>query len=219
MKKLNLPNKLTVLRIILVPIFIALMAIASIKEELSYFAFIALGVYVVASITDFIDGKIARKYNLITDFGKIMDPLADKILVASGFIMLAYLQTVPGWVVAIIVCRDFFVDGLRMIASTKNTIVAASLSGKIKTAFQMITIILAICSYPICEQGEGYALSFLKNDMSVLALFFNVFMSVGLMCTLIATIWSLIEYIVKFSKILSVEKEEEKKLLNKAKDN
>lgn len=216
MKKLNLPNKLTIFRIVLVPIFIALIAVASYFENLNWLVFVALGVYIVASITDLIDGKIARKYNLITDFGKIMDPLADKILVSAGFIMLTYLKVIPGWICAIVICRDFFVDGLRMLASMKNIVVPAMLSGKIKTSFEMFTIIFALLGFPMSEYNSMCA--FIENGFSMPAipLLINVFMSVCLIGTVIVVIWSVIEYTIKITTLIKGKSKDSDKLLDSA---
>ena len=143
LKKMNLPNKLTMLRIALVPLFVLFMAI---PIESQWPKYVALGIYIVASITDFLDGYIARSRKLITKFGKIADPLADKLLVSSGFVMLTCLGVIPGWITCIILFRDFTVSSLRMFAVNNNSDVAAVWSGKIKTVFQLIGIILGIFS-------------------------------------------------------------------------
>ncbi len=218
MEKLNLPNKLTIFRIILVPIFIALIAVSAYFEDLNWLVFVALGVYIIASITDFIDGKIARKYNLITDFGKIMDPLADKILVSSGFIMLTYLDIIPGWITAIVICRDFFVDGLRMLASTKNIVVPAMLSGKIKTSFEMFTIIFALLGFPMSEYNSMCA--FIDNgfQMPAVPLLINAFMSVCLIGTVIVVIWTIVEYTIKINKLIKEKSKDSDKMLGNGED-
>ena len=143
LKKMNLPNKLTMLRIALVPVFIILMVLVELKvwEGMKY---IALGVFVIAAVTDALDGRISRKNNIVTNFGKIMDPLADKLLVSSGLIMLVGIGTIPAWIVAIVVFRDFFASALRMFGSDNGVAIAAVKSGKIKTIFQMTGIALAI---------------------------------------------------------------------------
>ena len=142
-KKMNLPNKLTMIRIILVPLFVLFMAL---PKTLVWNLWVALGIFIVAALTDFIDGKIARSKNLITKFGKIMDPLADKMLVSAGFIMLSYYGIIPGWISAIIILRDFFVNALRMFGADKNNDLSASVSGKVKTACELFSIPLAIIS-------------------------------------------------------------------------
>ena len=122
---MNLPNKLTLLRIVLVPVCMALM--------LTGHFYIALGVFIVASITDFLDGYIARKNNLVTSFGKIMDPLADKILVFGALLCFLQLGFINSWCVAIILAREFFVTGMRVVAVDKGKVIAASWWGKVKT--------------------------------------------------------------------------------------
>lgn len=133
---MNLPNKLTLLRILLVPVFIVL--------ELEKENYWALGVFAAAALTDMFDGMIARKYHLITSFGKLMDPLADKILTMSAFICLVQLGHVAGWMVIVILAREFIVTGLRTVAASDGIVIAAGWSGKIKTVLQMTAIILIL---------------------------------------------------------------------------
>lgn len=203
LKKMNLPNKLTMLRIILVPIFIILMAIQ--VEGLEWLKYVAFAVYAIAAFTDFLDGKISRKNGTVTNFGKIMDPLADKLLVASGFIMLTGLGTIPAYITAIIIGRDFWVSSIRMFGANNNVAIAAVLSGKIKTFFQLLGILLAIIDLPV-SAGGGFG-AFLTNgiNMNVSQLFTNVFMTVFITGAVITTIWSLVDYTVKFKKYINVE--------------
>ena len=147
MSKMNLPNKLTIFRVILIVPFIILL----LGGQAGWFGdntfvtdMIALAIFIIASLTDLIDGKIARKYNLITDFGKFMDPLADKLLVCSAMIALIEMNRIPSWVVIIIIAREFIISGFRLIASDNGVVIAASYWGKFKTTFQMIMIILLI---------------------------------------------------------------------------
>ena len=135
---MNLANKLTMLRVLLVPIFIILMIIDSFWANV-----LALLVFIGASITDYYDGKIARKQNIITTFGIFLDPLADKLLVTSAFISFIgiYTLNVPAWMVICIIAREFIITGLRSIAASKNVIIPASMAGKVKTTSQMIAII------------------------------------------------------------------------------
>ena len=135
---MNLANRLTMLRVLLVPVFIVFMSIDSFYTNI-----IALLVFIVASITDYFDGVIARKQNIITTFGIFLDPLADKLLVTSAFICFVSIYTlnVPAWMVICIIAREFIITGLRSIAASKNIIIPASLSGKVKTTSQMIAII------------------------------------------------------------------------------
>lgn len=136
---MNLPNKLTLLRICLIPVFVILML-----SQVSNFFLISCIIFIIASITDFLDGKIARKYNLVTDFGKFIDPLADKLLVLSALICMIEYDLVAGWMVIIIVARELTVSILRAIAADNGKVIAASGGGKIKTTSQMIAIILLL---------------------------------------------------------------------------
>ena len=138
---MNLPNKLTVLRVILVPFFVAFLLLSKSSESLKW---IALVLFIAASLTDLLDGKIARKYNLVTTFGKFMDPLADKLLVTSAFICLVAIHRIPTWIVIIIIAREFVITGFRTLAVENGIVIAASYWGKFKTTFQMFAIILLI---------------------------------------------------------------------------
>jgi len=137
---MNLPNKLTMLRIILVPFFVLFMSIGASAVNL----FIALVIFIVASLTDMLDGKIARKYGLVTNFGKLMDPLADKVLVMSAMLCFVSAGLAPAWIVIVILTREFLVTSLRLIAAGEGTVIAADKWGKIKTVTQMIWIIWTI---------------------------------------------------------------------------
>ncbi len=204
LKKMNLPNKLTMLRIALVPLFIIAMSIK--VEGLDWIKFIALGLYAVAAFTDFLDGKISRKKGLVTNFGKIMDPLADKLLVSAGFIMLTGIGTIPAYITAIIIFRDFWVSSIRMFGADSNVSIAAVLSGKIKTFFQLVGILLAIIDLPV-SLGGGFG-AFLWNSMKMneLQLLTNIFMTVCITGAVITTLWSLVDYTLKFKKYINVEK-------------
>ena len=151
MSKMNLPNKLTIFRVILIVPFIILLLGGQagwFGENTFVTDMIALAIFIIASLTDLIDGKIARKYNLITDFGKFMDPLADKLLVCSAMIALIEMNRIPSWVVIIIIAREFIISGFRLIASDNGVVIAASYWGKFKTTFQMIMIILLVLDLP-----------------------------------------------------------------------
>ena len=137
---MNLPNKLTLFRVILIPFFVLFMLV----DITAYDKWIALAIFIVASLTDLLDGKIARKYNLVTNFGKFMDPLADKLLVCSALICLVALTKIPAWIVIIIIAREFIISGCRLIASDNGVVIAASYWGKFKTTFQMVMICLMI---------------------------------------------------------------------------
>lgn len=138
---MNLPNKLTMLRILLIPFFVVFMLIS--PGEAAY-RWIALGIFITASLTDLLDGKIARKYGLVTNFGKLMDPLADKMLVSAALICLTALGQLAAWIVIVIISREFIISGLRQIAADNGVVIAASYWGKYKTTFQMIMICLLI---------------------------------------------------------------------------
>lgn len=133
---MNLPNKLTLLRLVLTAFFVA-----SLSFTFPGHLGAALGLFLLASLTDYLDGEIARRWNLITDFGKLMDPLADKVLTASAFICLIPYQAIPAWAVITIISREFLITGLRLLASSKNIVLPAEKLGKHKTAWQMITIV------------------------------------------------------------------------------
>lgn len=170
---MNLPNKLTILRIIMIPFFVLFMLLdGGVSQTYRY---IAAVIFIVASFTDLLDGKIARKYNLVTNFGKFMDPLADKLLVCSGLICFVGLGQLPAWFVIIIISREFIISGFRLVASDNGVVIAASYWGKFKTVSQMIMSVLLIVNIP--------ALSILTTIFSVIAL--------------VLTVVSLIDYIAK----------------------
>ena len=141
---MNLANKLTLMRVILVPFFVAFMLIDAIPLNYLW----ALLVFAIASITDMLDGKIARKYNLVTDFGKFADPLADKMLVTAAMLWFVEIGQMPAWMLLIVICREFAVSGLRMIASDKGRVIAAGWSGKVKTASTMVCIVIMFLPIP-----------------------------------------------------------------------
>ena len=138
---MNLPNKLTVLRVIMIPFFVVFM-LTDLGGK--YGNYIALAIFAVASLTDLLDGKIARKRGLVTNFGKFMDPLADKLLVCSALICLVEMDRLAAWMVIVIIAREFIISAFRLIASDNGVVIAASYWGKFKTTFQMIMIILLI---------------------------------------------------------------------------
>lgn len=138
---MNIPNLLTMIRIALVPVFLVFLLIDSWQSFP-----IALAVFVVASLTDFMDGHIARKYDLVTKLGKLIDPLADKILTASAFVALTYLDMISPWIVIAIITREFIISIFRAVAASEGKVIAASVYGKFKTVFQMSTIIAILLS-------------------------------------------------------------------------
>lgn len=140
---MNLPNKLTMLRIILTPVFMAVLYLGFPGAD-----YVALGIFIVASITDLLDGKIARKYNLVTDFGKFADPLADKILVVAAMLWFVEVGRMPAWALMIVMTREFAVSGLRMVASDNGRVIAAGWSGKVKTAATMVCVIVMLLLGP-----------------------------------------------------------------------
>ena len=180
---MNLPNKLTLFRVILIPFFVFFL-LAPYFE--GYGNYIAVAVFIVASITDFLDGKIARKYNLVTNFVKFMDPLADKLLVSSALICLVALNKIPAWVVIVIIAREFIISGFRLVAADNGVVIAASYWGKFKTAFQMVTVIVLILNIP----GEVFA----------------VIGTVLIYISLVLTVISLIDYIAKNKDVLKDQK-------------
>ena len=141
---MNTPNKLTVARMILVPFFVLFILTGWGGEANRY---ISLTLFVVASVTDWFDGYLARKNNLVTNFGKFMDPLADKLLVCSAMICMIDLKRLPAWFVIIIIAREFIISGFRLIAAENGIVIAANYWGKFKTASQMIMIILLILHF------------------------------------------------------------------------
>lgn len=138
---MNLPNKLTVLRVIMIPFFVFFMLTDYVGEASKW---VALAIFIIASLTDLLDGKIARKYNLVTNFGKFMDPLADKLLVCAAMICLVEMGKLASWMVIVIISREFIISGFRLIAADNGVVIAASYWGKFKTVFQMVMICLLI---------------------------------------------------------------------------
>jgi len=140
---MNLPNKLTLLRIILILPFLLVLYLG-----VPYAGYIALAIFIIASLTDLLDGQIARKYHLVTDFGKFADPLADKMLVMAAMVWFVEIGQMPGWVLLVVLVREFAVSGLRMVASDKGRVIAAGWSGKVKTASTMVCIVLMFLPIP-----------------------------------------------------------------------
>ena len=178
---MNTPNKLTIARMILVP-FLVLFMLTGWGGE--YNSYISLAKFAGASITDWFDGKIARKYNLVTNFGKFMDPLADKLLVCSALICLVEMDRLDAWIVIIIIAREFIISGFRLIAAENGVVIAANYWGKFKTVSQMIMIILLILD--------------LGGMFDILEQIF-VWVSVAL------TIISLLTYIMQNKNVLSMQ--------------
>ena len=192
--KMNWPNRLTMLRIFMIPIFVTLMFLT---PAYTWCRYVAAGVFIAACLTDLLDGKIARKYNMITDFGKFMDPLADKLLVVSALIVMVFLNIfteeqhlfnagaeniIFTVAVLLIVAREFIISGFRLVAAGQGLVLAASRTAKVKTTFQMIMIVALILHF---------------NYLPFLILEW-----VLILASLVLTVWSLIEYLVKNASVL-----------------
>ena len=178
---MNLPNKLTILRMIMVPFFVFFMLVPVAGDATKW---IALVIFVVASLTDTLDGYLARRDNLVTDFGKFMDPLADKLLVCSALICFVELGDLPAWMDIIIIGREFIISGFRLVASDNAIVIAASKTGKLKTISQMVMVVLVIAD---------------------LGGIFSVLEQIFIWLALILTVLSLIEYIYNNKNVLSMQ--------------
>lgn len=176
--KMNLPNKLTILRVLMIPFFVVFMLWPITG---AYDKWIAEAIFIIASLTDLLDGKIARKYNLVTNFGKFMDPLADKLLVGAAMICFVEMGRLPAWIVIIIISREFIISGFRLVASDNGVVIAASYWGKFKTVFQMAMIIVLILDL------KGY---------------FTILENILIWVSLILTVVSLIDYVAKNINVL-----------------
>lgn len=174
---MNLPNKLTVARVIAVPFFIA--------SYMMHWYLVAFVLFILASLTDLLDGKIARARNLVTNFGKIMDPLADKILVYSALCLFVENGTIPGWTLIIILAREFVVAGMRTVAASDGIVIAAGMSGKIKTVLQMVAVIVLIIAQGPLPQLTGLGM-------------------IAFWASLIMTVYSGVEYVVKNKNVFSM---------------
>jgi len=188
-QKMNLPNKLTIFRMIMIVPFVILLLgnhqqwgwfTSLFGGILEYVDYIALAIFIIASLTDLIDGKIARKYNLVTNFGKFMDPLADKLLVCAALVALVEMGRIPSWVVIVIISREFIISGFRTVASDNGVVIAASYWGKFKTTFQMIMVCLMIA------------------NIEAIAVVTNVIMWIALVLTVV----SLIDYLWKNKDVM-----------------
>ena len=180
MKGMNLPNRLTLMRICLVPVYLCLLWFAGSRTWMRVLAFV---VFALASLTDLFDGKIARKYHLVTNFGKFMDPIADKLLTHTAFIMFVSLGELNVFYGIIFIAREFIVSGLRLVAVEQGRVIAAGMSGKVKTVLQMILVMLLTLKlpgpvFPVLTQIIGAAAA-------------------------VMTLVSMIEYVVKNKSVLS----------------
>lgn len=175
---MNLPNKITIIRICMIPIYLLFMLIPQIPNG----RYIAAGIFILAAITDALDGYIARKNNLITNFGKFMDPLADKLLVSSALICLVEFGLLQSWIAVIIIAREFIISGFRLIASDNGVVLAAGWWGKIKTNVQIVMSVMLM----------------INLDYS----FINVLEQIAIYLALLLTIISMVDYLVKNRKVL-----------------
>jgi CDP-diacylglycerol---glycerol-3-phosphate 3-phosphatidyltransferase len=182
---MNLPNKITLFRVCMIPIFLVFLLVPGI----SYGQWIAAGIFIIAALSDFLDGYIARKRNLVTNFGKFMDPLADKLLVCSALICFVEMRLIASWIVIIIIAREFIISGFRLIASDNGIVLAASWLAKIKTSVQMVMSVMLIIN--------------LNNPV------INILEQVAIYLSLILTVVSLVEYMIKNKSVL-IEKNEYK---------
>ena len=178
---MNLPNKLTIARVIMIPLFLICLYL-----NIGCGKYIAVGIFILASLTDLLDGKIARKYNLVTDFGKFMDPLADKLLVCAAMICLIETGQLAAWIVIVIISREFIISGFRLVAADNGVVIAASYWGKFKTTFQMLMVIVLILNF--------------DNR------YFQILGTVLTYIALVLTVVSLIDYLWKNRAVLKEQK-------------
>ena len=179
---MNLPNKITVFRILMIPFFVASMLI----KEIPYHEIIAGVIFIIAALSDLVDGKIARRFNLVTNFGKFMDPLADKLLVQSALLCFVANGLLPAWIAIVIMSREFIISGFRLVAADKGIVIAAGYLGKLKTVFQMVMSVMLIFhfSHPVWLATE----------------------QIFIWGSLILTIVSLVDYFIKNKDVLKETK-------------
>ncbi len=190
---MNLANKLTLMRVLLVPLFVVFMMVDAIPMNYLW----ALVVFAVASITDLFDGKIARKYNMITDFGKFLDPLADKILVTAALVCMVELKMTYAWIVVIILVREFAVSGVRLIAagSEKKVVIAAGWLGKVKTAVTMVAIVAVLLMHIVLGFGwigEGFPVQLISDILMI--------------ASAVLTLWSGVQYLWDYREFIDPTK-------------
>ena len=196
---MNLANKLTLIRIFLVPVFLLFIA----TKDIPYGSFIATFIFILASLTDKLDGYVARSRNQITNFGKLMDPLADKLLVTAALISLVELHVVPAWAAVVIIAREFAVSGLRSIAAAQGRVIAASWWGKIKTVIQITAIILLLLKVNI---HDAKLLKIFVIDNHYLKGFFAIVPTVMLMVAVVITLISGYDYFKKNKDAVDMDK-------------
>lgn len=199
--KMNLPNKLTILRMIMVPIFLIFLIFSS---DILWFKWIALLLFILASLTDWLDGSIARKYNLVTNFGKFMDPLADKLLVCTALIQLTDMKMIPAWMTIVIIAREFIISGFRLVAAEKGIVIAAGKSGKWKTAVTMVMV----CFMIIVVNNHGFTSPLFNTAAASVSMPYLVIYTIGyilLIISLALTVISMVEYLVKNKDVMKDE--------------
>lgn len=185
---MNLPNKITIFRVILIPVFLVLLYLNNVPGN----KWMALAVFVIASLSDMVDGKIARKYNMVTDFGKFMDPLADKLLVSAALIALIEFGRIPAWIVIIIISREFIISGFRLIAADNGIVIAAGWWGKVKTAVTMVMLCIMIPDLGACFPQSATGIHIAEQIL--------VYLSLAL------TVLSLIDYLIKNKGVIKTYK-------------
>ena len=179
---MNLPNRLSILRVALIPLCVGLMYVETAAMDIA-----ALVVFLLACFTDFLDGYIARRRNIVTDFGRFLDPVADKLLVLSMMIMLVSLERLPAWLVVMVLARELAVDGLRMVASGKGQVISAGSLGKVKTVTQMLAVVVAVID------NRAFPEASLTLALSLVAM--------------ALTLWSGVDYFIKNRHVLFSSKE------------
>jgi len=195
---MNLPNKLTILRIILVPVFLIFISI----KDIPYGKPIAIGIFIIASVTDTLDGYIARSRNQVTRFGKFMDPLADKLLVTAALISLVEFHIIPAWAAMIIIAREFAVTGLRTVAAAEGIVIAASGWGKAKTVTQITAIIMALVNLNYNRVSLGAIKKFINYPHK----FLNITTDIAMAAAIIITIISGLDYFLKNREVMRSDK-------------
>ncbi len=179
---MNLPNKLTLFRVVLIPFFVFFLLLGHSLDDNMALRVIADLIFIVASLTDMLDGKIARKYNLVTNFGKFMDPLADKLLVCSAMLCLIETKQLFSWFVIIIVAREFIISGFRLIAAENGIVIAANIFGKLKTVSQMVMIIILVANFQVkWLQVLGQIFVWLSLVLTVLSLVIYIYQNMDVL--------------------------------------
>lgn len=194
---MNLPNKITLCRIILIPfmMIVPLFGIESKFLGINVGNLIELAIFLIASFTDYLDGHIARKNNLVTNFGKFLDPIADKLLVLTALMMFVEAGKLPAWIPVVIAAREFMVSGIRMLAAGEGNVIAASMLGKIKTVSQTVAISLAFVD-------NNSFMAFTSKCLCLPELILNILMSLAMIVSVVATIWSGVDYFVKSKDVV-----------------